>query len=182
VINFLCVIGQFSILGYTSPLFDIPPASNACVQTLNIMPQNGDSFVRCTSFLNVVTIGYLFIAVLQPFAFAFSYAAFSEDDIPRRRPAAQGTQLKPMQGSSLPASNPSANQYGQGPVPPAVLVAQQQQQQQQQQNMMLAPSSPRGMMRTTTAPVGGSFQPGGGSPFMASHHGHHANPSDWPQL
>jgi hypothetical protein len=156
VFNFLCVLGVFPILGYSRALFDVAPDVLNCVAFFRIQPQNGDATIRCTSFANVVAMGYLLVAVMQPFIAVICFAQFSDVYGNRRRVGNagnnnvnnnhnnhnnnaandfsqhQGTQLQPMQ-TSLPMAqrgglSPTPSQYGVGPVPPSVLAQHQQAQ------------------------------------------------------
>jgi hypothetical protein len=84
--NFLCVLGVFPILGYSAALFDFAPDSARCVQFFRIQPQDGDPTTRCTVFANVVAVGYLLVALIQPFIVVICFAQFY-DDLYRRRVA-----------------------------------------------------------------------------------------------
>jgi hypothetical protein len=185
VFNFLCVLGVFPILGYSRALFDVAPDVLNCVAFFRLQPQNGDATIRCTSFANVVAMGYLLVAVMQPFIAVICFAQFSDMYGNRRRAGNavnlssnnninnnaatdfsqhQGTQLQPIQ-SSLPMAqrgglSPTPSQYGVGPVPPSVLA----QHQLQAQGGGAPP-----MARTGSAPAFG----GGGFNTPAPNHSPH---------
>ena len=62
-INFMCLLGSFSLLGYISSPFDVSAVDfERCERFFDLLQPDSD-VTRCTSFYNTVAICYLMLAM-----------------------------------------------------------------------------------------------------------------------
>jgi len=116
IINFLCLLGSFSILGYNSPsnghgmwdfgvAFEANSVGGACFSYMDIdareVVSEGQAYTRCVQWFNLIAIAIVIIALMQPIAAFASMLVFYQDDDGASRP----TQPKNNNNNNVPMNN-----------------------------------------------------------------------------